>query len=260
MYNIGLTPKIDHTSFGSQIIVDGQIQYEIIHRYNLGFTKSNPAHIIFFICVAAYIVLFYKKYNIVSAAVVTVVNLFLYDNTACRTGVWLVEIILAIALLFKSKKIFKFIKRLLPYIPLLAAAFCLAMTALYGKWSVADRINEAFSDRFHYSSLFMNGGKVSLFGQNASSIGDIFDVAYINLFINYGVIFFALFMAGNVALLDNCAKNNRVELAIAVLAFIILGVTENYSLDIGMNFTLVFFSELIFRKKQSSLIDGRICS
>lgn len=256
MYNMGLTPKIDHTSYGSQIVVDGQVQNEIIHRYNLGFTKSNPAHVIFFICTVAYIWLFFKKYNVFSAAVITLLNLFIYEQTACRTGVWMVEIIAVVALLFKSKKIFDVLKKALPYIPLFVVAFCLAMTALYGKWSVADKINDVFSDRFYHSSLFMSGGKISLFGQNSSFGGDIFDVAYINLFINYGAIFFALFMSGNVALLYDCAKNNKTELAIAVLAFVILGVTENYSLDIGMNFTLVFLSEFIFRKKSS--LTGRL--
>ncbi len=246
LFNLELVYKIDEPTYGALIFEDGEWIKEVIHRYNLGFSKSNPAHVVFFICVSGYIAAFFKKYNIIHAAAILFINEQIYLLTHGRTGHVLVIVIVLLALVLKNKTVFKYFSRILPALTAGIIAFCLMGTALYGKVDIMYTVNTAFSERFSLSQAFFNAVPVSLLGANFTHIELPLDLAYFNLFLNYGVIFFVLFLFGNGFLLYKSSKEGRVELALLLIAFAVLGVTENYILDIGMNFTLIYFGELLF--------------
>lgn len=242
--NMNVIPSVN---LYSEEIIDGAVVGT--NRYSLGFTMPNAAHIIFLVTATLYIAVNYKKFGLVHAAVITFINIVLYYQTNCRTGLAILIAIVILALLFKKDGVYKAVGRISPYLFCACALIVLAASALYGRIGVINRTDVVLSNRFAYSQLFIKTFGLSLFGCDASSLVSgsvVMDVAYVNLAVNYGVIAFALVMIMFTALAYRSYKEGDKGLTVAFIAMALLGAVENYTLDIGINFTLMFAVKLLF--------------
>jgi len=246
--NMNVIPLVNYSTYKT---VDGVLT--VVNRYALGFTMPNAAHILFLVTATLYIAVHYKKFNVLHAAVITAINIILYNLTNCRTGFAMLIIIVVVALLFKIDRVYKVLGRFVPYLAPVCALVCFCFSAMYGKVGFVDNLNTILSNRFSYSQLFINAFGLSVFGQNTSSLVSgsvVMDVAYVNLAVNYGVIPFIAFMVMCTALAYKSVRAGDRGLAVAFMAMALLGSVENYTLDIGINFTLILASSLIFRSEQ----------
>lgn len=222
-------------------------------RYSLGFTMPNAAHVIFLVTAALYIAVNYKKFGLVHAVVITFINVILYEQTDCRAGFVILIVIVVLALVFKIDKVYKAVGRAAPYLFCVCALVGFAFAALYGKVGFINRLDTILSCRFSYSQLFLNTFGIGLIGCDASSLVSgsiVMDVAYVNLVVNYGVIAFILVMSTFTAITYKSYRGGDKGLTVALIAMALLGMVENYTLDIGINFTLMYAAVLLFPPKK----------
>jgi len=251
--NMGVIPFIKGSAWAT---VDGETVVK--KHYAMGFTRSNSAHIIFFITAALYIAANYKKYGVIHAAVIVFINFALYELTSCRTGFIMVFIVVVLGLICKFKPIYKAVGKVAPFIGCIVTALCLALTYLYGQYDFVNDINIKLSSRVSLAQLFMNDFGLSWFGQDASTYGPwrVMDAAWVNCVVNYGVIAYVLVMLCDIFLVYRSVKDENRGLTVALICMAILASVENYTLDIGVNFTLMFAAELIFVKRRGILLSG----
>lgn len=250
--NMNVIPSDNLTSFET---VNGETV--VVNRYTLGFTMSNAAHILFLVTAALYIAVNYKKFGFAHAAVIIILNVILYNLTNCRTGFAILFVIVVIALLFKIDRVYKAAGRVVPCLACVCALACVACSYLYGKVGFIDRIDEIISCRFSYSALFINYFGLSLFGADTSALvvgSQVMDVAYVNLAVNYGIVAFVFFMVMDVCLAARSIKKGDKGFTAAYIAMALVGTVENYTLDIGINFTLAFATEIIFPRDEKNAL------
>lgn len=254
--NMNVIPSVNRYS---EEIIDGVAVGT--NRYSLGFTMPNAAHVIFLVTAALYIAVNYKKFNFIHAAVITVINIILYTQTDCRTGLVILIVIVVLALLFKIDGVYRVIGKIAPYLFCVCALIGFVFSAFYGRVDFINQFDLILSNRFSYSKLFIKTFGLSVFGLDASSLvsgATVMDVAYVNLAVNYGVIAFALVMTMFTALAYKSYKAGDRGLTVAVMAMALLGMVENYTLDIGINFTLMFAAGLLFPpEKERALFKKR---
>lgn len=254
--NMNVIPSINRHS---ETIIDGVSV--ATDRYSLGFTMPNAAHVIFLITAALYIAVNYKKFGLVHAAVIIILDIILYIQTDCRAGFVVLLLIVVLALLFKIDGVYKTVGKATPYLFSVCALVCLAFSALYGRVGFINRLDTILSNRFSYSQLFIKTFGLSVFGLDASSLvsgSTVMDVAYVNLAVNYGVIAFVLVMTAFAAISYRSYKAGDKGLTVALIAMALIGAVENYTLDIGINFTLMFAVEFLFPpEKADSLFCGK---
>lgn len=231
----------------------------ILNRYTLGFTMPNAAHILFLVTVALYIAADFRRFGFIHAAVVTFLNIVLYNQTGCRTGVVILEAVVILALAFKIKAVYRVVGKAAPYIVCGCAFISVAFAFLYGRAPFVDALDNIISNRFLYSQLFIDTFGLSLLGTDTSALVSsprVMDVAYINLVVNYGVIAFALFIFGYALMARRSVQSGNRGLTLAIITMAVLGLVENYILDIGINFTLMFIAEFIFARRKGNLLSG----
>lgn len=255
-YNMDMVPGSNELTSGELTVVDGDLVHVLLNHCSLGFTGSNPAHIMFFVAFAAYLFAFHGKYNLIHAAVVVLLNFLLYDYTNCRTAFILVNVVAAVAYVLRWKRLYRLTGKFAVWLTPLAVLFCIFMTVGYGRNSFFNGANAAFSNRFNISQSFMNEIPISLFGRDTSSVSDVFDMAYFNLFLNYGIFFTVLFLLGQAWLFADSVREDMPGYTLALAAFLFLGITENYVLDVGVNFTLALLGGLLFYDKKVGLGEG----
>lgn len=242
--NMNMIPSVNRHS---ESIVNGVSVAK--DRYSLGFTMPNAAHVIFLVTAVLYIAANYKKFGLVHAVVIIFIDVILYNITDCRAGFVILIIVVVLALLFKIDKVYKTVGRGAPYLCAACALVSFAFAALYGKVGLIDRLDTILSRRFSYSQLFLNTFGLSPLGVDASSLvsgSQVMDVAYVNLVVNYGIVAFALVMLTFTALAYKSYREGDKGLTVAYIAMALLGMVENYTLDIGINFTVMFAAELLF--------------
>lgn len=227
-------------------------------HYDMGFTRSNSAHIIFFVTAALYIAANYKKYNVIHAAVMVFLNFALYELTNCRTGFIMVFIVVALALIFKFKPVYKAVGKIAPFVGCIVAAFGIALTYMYGQYDFVTSLDLKLSSRIYLARFYMDEYGLTWFGQDAalSYPWRALDAAWANCVVNYGVIAFALVMLCDIFLVYRSVKKGDRGLTVAFIAMAIMAMVENYTMDIGVNFTLMFAAELIFVKRGGILLSG----
>lgn len=249
-YNMDMVPGSNDLTFGDYTFVDGDAVRVLLNHCSLGFTGSNPAHIMFFVAVVGYLFVFHEKYNLIHAAAIVLANFLLYDYTNCRTAFILVNVVAAIAYVLRWKRLYRFTGKFAVWLVPFVTLFCLLMTFGCGRNSFFNEVNVSFSERFNLSQSFMNEIPISLFGRDTSSVSDVFDVAYLNLFLNYGIFFTVLFLLGQAWLFADSVREDMPGYTLALVAFLLLGITENYMLDAGVNFTLALLGGLLFPDKK----------
>lgn len=255
-YNMNMVPGSNELTSGELTVVDGDPVHVLLNHCSLGFTGSNPAHIMFFVAFAAYLFAFHGKYTLIHAAVVVLLNFLLYDYTNCRTAFILVNVVAAVAYVLRWKRLYRLTGKFAVWLTPLVVLFCIFMTVGYGRNSFFNQANVSFSNRFNISQSFMNEIPISLFGRDTSSVSEVFDMAYFNLFLNYGIFFTVLFLLGQAWLFADSVREDMPGYTLVLAAFLFLGITENYVLDVGVNFTLALLGGLLFSDKKPFGLGG----
>lgn len=223
----------------------------VSERYALGYGHPNSAQYTLFIIVALALILYGSRMKWWHYLVLFIYDFFIFSYTDSRTGFFITAACLAAGFLI-SRKPFARLRRwtciLGIYIWILGAVFSFAVCFLFSgsQWMQSQG---TLTSRFRDGFEFMTSYRLSLFG-----LADInSDFGYIDILYSRGIITFVLFMAGFIIMGKIFQKKGMYMESLILSAYAVYTLLESYSASILMNFLLLYFSCLIFRKNRDGL-------
>lgn len=209
--------------------IEGEAQV----RTSLGFPNANAAFAYFIPIVLSGIYLFKKDWRFNIGALVSAI--IIYSFTKCRTGFYLVIILLMFNFLKKKEISYKFSKNsfIVCFIISILLAFFFGTTKY-------NSINELLSFRPWYFNQFLNQG-VFAWGLGIPE-NLILDNLYFKLLANYSIVGFCLYYYIYKLGSKLCIKDNKIF--IAMIFFNVYNILE--AMTIG-NFVLIIFIKEIFQ-------------
>ena len=238
---------------------------ENITRYALGFTHSNGLGqaILSYIAIRYYIK---GSFNKISNIIVALISLILIDFiTDSRTSVICIFILFIIQVLESTIKIHEraFIKRLIANLSILMVPiltiFSIIVTINFSvDNSIIYTVDKLMSHRFMQAYNIINIYGFSLIGQKIQFISSrqaqilgmksmILDNAYLQLAVSMGVIILIIICILFISLSIDAIKKNDYKLLILIVIYALLGLSETGFNYVFFNFTLLFFSNIIYK-------------
>jgi O-antigen ligase len=94
------------------------------------------------------------------------------------------------------------------------------------------------------------------FGKNIlNDKNALFDNGYIFLYIQYGLIGASLILYFILSICKKIKHDNDIRKTLLVIVYIIYGFTESFTPNIFMNIILLFYSEILFKKRSELIHD-----
>ncbi len=228
--------------------------YGFLLRRSLGYPYPNTTHTTFLIL----IILFFCIYNapnikkMLTAIVVSMaLSIYLYLYTMSLTGVLSVTIFLAVTFyLFvrnnRSKPENLLIELLFPVTVIFSI-----VGPLLAKGEAFEFMNKLLHKRYEYALYYLQTEKITLFGSRfaeAPTNWYMIDNSFLYLFLQLGVIPFAIICILYMGYIHNLVKNNnRKELAI-VITFAFIGMSDPFLFNLSCkNITFIFIGAWFFR-------------
>lgn len=231
---------------------------DIITRYSLGFQHANITYLNFLVLVILYIYINYEKLRGRQYIFILILSWILYAVTDSRTGFLVLLITILINILSKKKKLINnfFVRKGIILMPIICSFFILSTSIFYSTSNkLLYELNSVLTGRLELSSRFLKMYNIKLFGQTiieGSNVNGSYlriDSGYISLLLGYGFIIFIIFIIAQISILKRYINsgNNR-EIAL-IISFLIYGITEVYIYNIFINISLIFLSDLLYKKE-----------
>lgn len=205
------------------------------------------------------------KYIIINIVVIYLLTVFCFS----RTSVFAYVLIFIVNIIVKNKEKFfneRIVKFTFILLPLLITLFTFIVIIGYGKGNEISRIMDiVLTERIKTGYNFYNDYGIHLFGneiktvvtREALSLGvktNIFDMGYLRLIINYGILVSIIVISLLCALQKSILKNKEYKLLLISTFFIITGFAENNLFNIIMNFTLIYIPVMFRPQKKTDSI------
>lgn len=235
------------------VVVHQKLGLGPVIRWSWGLTHPNVLHVSYLIWVMLFIYvcsLSGKRLWKASAALF-LGNIFVFLYSISYTGVLIVTGYLILNLYLDARKRLSAAEKgLLECILPFCVIFPIAGPFLtHGK--VFDFFNDLLSTRFALVKMFFTDFKLSLFGTAAryenTTAHLTLDSSFAYMQMLYGIVAFALFMAGYVLIIHRFIRRGRKKELAIVLAVCAAGITEQFLFNLSFkNLTFFFLGELLF--------------
>jgi hypothetical protein len=154
-------------------------------------------------------------------------------------------------MLLKDNRRFQvFVNKTPKFILIGSLLFSFMLALLYSNSSLVQELNNLLNGRIRYSYYYLTNYKPTLFGQPfKTDMNAILDNGYIILYIQNGLIGLSLILY---ILFHICLKSERemdIKKNILLVVFLIYIITESFSPNIFMNFILLFYSTILYKKE-----------
>lgn len=231
------------------VVVHEKMGLGPIIRWSLGYTHPNVFHVSYFILIALLLYAFewHGKKLWKASAVMMLGNLLVFLYSISYTGILIVSGYLVLNLYLDYRKKIYFPE----YILYTAAAAILILFPIVGPlWleghnhSLFSFFNELLSYRFELVYNIFHEYPVTMLGTDTVFTGNAhltLDSSFAYLLMYYGIIGFALFVAGFLYLVYHFARANRKKELAITLAIIVAGVTEQFLFNLSFKNLLFFF-------------------
>lgn len=188
---------------------------------------------------------------------------FLTNSRTCL----IIMIFMYIGVLFINSKIFlkliqkKSFRFFLENAFIICTIFSAILVFLYYKGNpLGIKANVFLSERLRYILLFINDYPINLLGNNITFVSTtasklynmhslILDNAYFFLIIRYGIIIYFIFAILMRKSIEKMIQEKDYMLLLIFWLLIIYGFSENYLIKINYNVFLLYFSYIIFKKR-----------
>jgi hypothetical protein len=121
---------------------------------------------------------------------------------------------------------------------------------LYDKIPNLRAVDELLQWRITFSRHYLMTYPVNLFGNNLNSDVIVLDNGYVELLINYGLIFTILYAAAYIIISYRYLKKKMYRELLLIVCFSIYGITEAFIPNLFVNISLIFLGELLFHKSK----------
>lgn len=190
--------------------------------------------------------------------IISGILIILWTVCASRTNIY--SFIFFFIIFFLADKSFFNIHKMFKSLFLLAMPLCeigsWIMAGLYSQGNrFAIKINSILTSRLAFSERFLDRYAISMFGNKIHTVStresiflktrtEILDMSYIRLLIEYGTIFFVVFLVLYLFIQLCLVKNHRYKEAAIVVYFSLLGIASTGFLSPFSNFSLLFITFL----------------
>lgn len=225
-----------------------------IIRWSLGYAHPNVLHISCLVLVCFIVYLLQDNFKFKSFLVLMLVNLYVFMYSLSSTGFLAVSVLLALSLYWSFRKKFCRAEQVLIQLCLPTCILLSLVAPLALRGSAFDIVNKLVNNRLVLSKWFLENQPVKLLGVDTSELVTslrTMDNSYVFAWITYGLIFFALMMAGYFILIyQKTREQDGVSLCL-ILACLIAGITEPFLFNTSFkNITLIFMGAVLFEGKK----------
>lgn len=235
------------------VVVHQKLGLGPVIRWSWGLTHPNVLHVSYLIWVMLFIYVcnLSGKRLWKASAVLFLGNIFVFLYSISYTGVLIVAGYLVLNLYLDARKRLSLAEKgMLECVLPFCVIFPIAGPFLtHGK--VFDFFNDLLSTRFALVKMFFTDFKLSLFGTAAryenTTAHLTLDSSFAYMLMLYGIVAFALFMAGYVLIIHRFIRRGRKKELAIVLAVCAAGITEQFLFNLSFkNLTFFFLGELLF--------------
>ncbi len=231
-----------------------------IFRWSLGFTHPNILHITYLMLCALIIWECGKGYGFKQYAVLMLGNILVFFYSVSYTGFGIVAVLLTGCLYVKFRPRFCLLEKILANLVLpvcLVLSFVLPFYLQSYHWlsPYIQQLNFKLNTRIWLAEQFLKSGKYdSLFGRDISRIvgpSMTLDNSYVWCYINFGLVFTVVILAGYFALLFYDTHKQRTGELVILVCFLAAGWTEQLLFNTSFkNITLIFLGAFLFSRKE----------
>lgn len=229
-----------------------------IFRWSLGFTHPNILHITYLMLCALIIFTMEERYGWKAYLLLMLGNFLVFFYSVSYTGFGIVAVLLTGGLYIKLRPRFCFVEKILANLVLPVCLFLSFVMPFYLSWNpysgIVQKINFMLNTRIWLAEQFLKSEYRSLFGADVSKVvksSMTLDNSYVWCYINYGLVFTVIIIAGYFALLFYDTHKQRTLELVILVCFLGAGWTEQLLFNTSFkNITLLFLGALLFLQKE----------
>ena len=172
-------------------------------------------------------------------------------------------IILLIVVIFVYKRKI-YLKKVLPYLPIVLTIISLFLVYLYGKQNpIALRLDNILTTRLLCAYNFFQLYDINLFGNMFTSTGiwlgyvNTLDNAYLYLLLNQGIVLYIFVIFVNIALFKNAIKDNDRILAAILMVYCFYAFMERGTYFVTFNIFLLYTKDIFFKKQEQIIKESK---
>lgn len=217
-----------------------------IIRYFMGFSHPNQFHLSFIIILLLFIYIYYDRLGIIPICIFAALNVLVYFTSYSRTSTLIGFLALGMLIWFKSN-LFPKVKQVV-CLGIIPFGFLISIIPplIYDKISYLRTIDRLLQWRITFSKHYLDSYPLRLFGNNVNSDPIVLDSGYVELIINYGLIFTLLYIAAYMILIYRYVKMRRYNELLFIVCLSLYGITESFIPNLFINLSMIFMGELIF--------------
>lgn len=224
-------------------------------RYTFGFENPNSFPTKLFLCIILYLYL-RKRINLIDVAVSVVISFGIYTLSGSRT--YLIMVLISTILLYIHQFAYYLKNKLVQVLAkncfLILGVISIFSGMYYIEYAeILQPMNELLSGRISMANIVLSEFEIKFLGQDIQPFlenrGIVLDNFYISLILTTGIIFFIFLYFSIYKLFSVFITCNLYKEVLVFIVFLIYGITEKTFLDISSNFSLLFFSILIYKQK-----------
>ncbi len=251
------------------IIENVKVEINGYEKYSFGFNHVNIFGTLIGSIFAEFIMLFYKKIKWWHSIIFFAGLFAIYKIGVSRTSIIAMGFTFFLLLLIKNKRISKFINKhykLVSSFPLFISFGCCFLAIIYKRSnSFLRTLDSILSTRLYWAHHFYEKYGFSLFGnkivtistERAKMLGiqaQIFDMGYVRIAVEYGILIFAFFMLISVLGNKYAVQSKNYGLLLASLYFSLTLIVETGGYNVINNITLILFTKELLN---SNYISGK---
>lgn len=245
--------RLEHTVYR----VHAKMGLGHIFRWSLGFSHPNILHITYMALCAFLLYELGERYKFRHFCLLMIGNLVVFFYSVSYTGFGIVAVLLAGGVYVRLRPKFCILEKILVNLVLpacLILSFVLPFYLYDNKLAAfVQKLNFLLNTRILLAEQFLRSEYHSLLGADISQIvrsSMTLDNSYVWGYINYGLLFFAILMAGYFALLLYDSHRQRTRQLVILVCFLGAGWTEPLLFNTSFkNVTLVFLGSFLFLQK-----------
>uniref|UniRef100_UPI00405733EA hypothetical protein n=1 Tax=Agathobacter sp. TaxID=2021311 RepID=UPI00405733EA len=243
------------------LIEDYVFEPELRARHGLGFAWTTTGAILYFFIVLQYVCLRKAKLSYLELAVLEGVNIVLYVLTDSRMAFLLLSLFLITICFVKIGRnrwyFAEKLKYLFVFMPSAIACIAVAIHLFYDSGNAFwQKLNNLLSGRLQLGRDAITEYGFSLLGQKIEWVGfsldnlsgedyNYVDCAYLQLLLEYGILFLVLIMVLYSILVYKALKSKNYYFMWAIMFILVLSITEPRLMNLAFNpFPVLFLSEV----------------
>ena len=229
------------------------IEYHGMHnKVKMFYPGPNTFHMS--VCIAmAYYYLLHEKTNFIISAMLMFLNTGVFILSRSSGGVIIGYAIIILFSIWRYTKERAKLWQILVKLSGIMTTFLVAFSFIIGILYRADKpvfvkLDRIFTNRVHVMRDIFNAYPITLFGQKLDGRleYELMDNVFLDVLIEYGIVFFLVFIIMSVLVVRKLYISKKYEMAVLYCIFMVYGVVEKGVRHCFMNFTLLYFSVILW--------------